>query len=217
MTEQQPARIPIRIVLADDHPVVLEGMAALLDADGRFQVVARCANGTACLKKIQELKPDLALVDLAMPGMTGLGVLEAVERERLPVRVAILTAARTPLDIARAHRAGAWGILLKDAAPEEMIGALLDIAGGRRAVPMALVEEGFAAESRDRARPEPGGDLTAREREVMQLIGQGLPNRAIAERLKLTEGTVKNHLHSIYEKLGVTNRTELALLARGQK
>jgi two-component system, NarL family, nitrate/nitrite response regulator NarL len=216
MSEQQPARRPIRMVLADDHPVVLRGMAALLEADGRFEVVARCGDGTACLEKIRALMPDLALVDLAMPGMTGLGVLEAVERERLPVRVAILTAARTPVDVARAYRAGVWGILLKDAAPEEMVRTLVEIAAGRRAVPMALVEETFAAESGDRARNEHDGDLTAREREVMHLVGQGLSNRAIGARRTLTEGTVKNHLHSIYEKLGVRNRTELALLARGR-
>jgi DNA-binding NarL/FixJ family response regulator len=205
------------MVLADDHPVVLRGMAALLEADGRFQVVARCGDGTACLAKIRDLKPDLALVDLAMPGMTGIGVLEAVERERLPVRVAILAAMQTLADVARAYRGGVWGILLKDAAPEEMIRTLLDIAEGRRAMPMALVDEALAAESRDRARKEPDDDLTAREREVMRLVGQGLSNRAIGARLTLMEGTVKNHLHSIYEKLGVKNRTELALLAQGRR
>ena len=211
-----PAPAPIRIVLCDDHPIVLEGIAALLQGDPRFRVVARCGDGAQCVRALRELAPDLALVDLAMPEMNGLEVLDAAARERLPVRVAILTATRNAADVARAYRAGAWGILLKDAAPGEILAALAEIAAGRRALPMALVENAFAEERVEQARPGPLDALTARERQVMDLVGRGLSNRAIAEQLGLSEGTIKNHLHSIFEKLGVANRTELALFVRAR-
>lgn len=216
MTATERAPAPIRIVLCDDHPIVLEGIAALLQGDSRFRVVARCADGEQCLRAIHDLAPDLALIDLAMPGMNGLEVLDAAARKRLPVRIAILTATRNAADVARAYRAGAWGILLKDAAPGEILAALAEIAAGRRALPMALVENAFAEERVEQARPGPLDALTARERQVMDLVGRGLSNRAIAEQLGLSEGTIKNHLHSIFEKLGVANRTELALFVRAR-
>jgi two-component system, NarL family, nitrate/nitrite response regulator NarL len=210
---QEPARKPIRILLADDHPIVLRGVADFLESETEFEVVGRCTDGGECIAAIRNIRPDVALIDIMMPKLTGLEVLSAVRRENLPTRVVFFTATSRSGDIISALNDGAHGIILKDEAPDRVLGALREVAAGGRWLPQELIDTAFERDSAWRGKePKLSAILSEREREVARMAGIGLSNKVIADRLQITEGTIKNHLHNIYEKLGVANRTALALL-----
>ena len=200
-----------RVLLADDHPLLLRGLADLVAMESDFDVVCSTTRGNHALALIGELHPDLAVLDVTMPDMDGLTILRKASQANLPVRIIFLTATITPAQIAEALAFGAWGLLLKESAPDALIDCLRAVVAGTRWLPDELlaradVEWTDGGLSRLEA-------LTRREREIVDLASRGLSNKAIAASLGSTEGTVKIHLHNIYQKLQVNNRTALVALS----
>ncbi len=205
---------PVSLIIADDHPVVLQGLKALLGEHKVFNLIESCSNGMECIKSIRKFVPDLALVDMNMPDQNGLQVLKAVTAERLPTRIVFLAASPNDREILAAVAGGAFGIMHKESAPETLINCLQAVAAGHRWLPAEIVDG--ALERTRQARAQFAGvdsSLTQREREVMLLVADGLSNKDVGRRLNVSEGTVKVHLHSIYQKVAVNNRTALAKFA----
>jgi two-component system nitrate/nitrite response regulator NarL len=204
----------VSIVVADDHPVLLRGLVTLLNEDETFRVIARCACGLEALEAIRTCKPDLALLDMNMPSLHGLEILKAVVAETLATRIIFLAASLSDREIVAATAGGAYGIILKESAPDTLIRCLHAVAAGQKWLPAELVD-GALERTMERhtqiARVEKL--LTRREIEVMLRVSDGLSNKEVASQLNITEGTVKIHLHSIYHKVGVGNRTSLANFA----
>jgi DNA-binding NarL/FixJ family response regulator len=202
----------IRVVLADDHPIVLDGLEQLFRTEPDFEVVARCRDGEEAIAAIERERPDLVLLDVRMPRVDGLGVLAAIRERRLSTRVLLLAAAIEPNQAIEALRLGARGLVLKEMAPELVVDVARRLHGGGQWFDSALVSRALE-EADARAAGLSGGSsaLTPREREIVDMVAEGLRNRSIAQRLGISEGTVKLHLHHVYEKLGVTGRVELLL------
>lgn len=194
---------PARIVVADDHPLILAGFVALIQDRPEFDVVARARNGDDAMRAILEHKPEIAVLDINMPGRSGLDIAQAIAGSR--TRIVLITATLSPQQIATARRQGVAGLLLKDAAPDELIACLLAVLDGKSWAPTRAGQEP--------ARPLPptlAEVLTAREMEVVALAALGLSNKSIARRLDLSDGTVKIHMYNVFRKMGLHNRTELA-------
>ena len=214
----------MRVLLADDHPIVLGGLRALLQAEPGVEIVATAPDGASALEMIRAHEPHIAVLDINMPKLAGLDVLEAIERDGLATRVVLLTGTASDEQIATAVERGAWGLLLKEQALSTLIECFEAVSSGQRWLPEEVVAP---AVRRAAERRETVGQLrrvlTAREYEIAGLIAQGLSNKHIARLLKLSEGTVKIHLHNMYEKLaGVNriwsvNRTSLAVLMRNSQ
>jgi RNA polymerase sigma factor (sigma-70 family) len=208
MTTGQSRR---QVVLADDHPIVLSGLEALLSLEPTFEIIATFRNGVDALNGLKELDPDLAVLDICMPGLTGVEVLQTVEDRGLRARIVFLTASASDEQVVTAVRHGAWGIMLKHVAADALIECLKGVIAGERWLPRELVD---AADQREAERHERlqhiDSLLTTREREIATLVAEGLSNKEIARRLSISEGTVKIHLHNAYNRLGVANRTSLA-------
>lgn len=198
---------PSRIILVDDHPLLLRGLADLISLEDDLTVIGTAASGHEGIKLLRELKPEIAILDVSMPELGGFAVLQAVNAAALPVRVVFLTAMITPAQVAEALKLGAWGLLLKEAAPDTLIDCLHAVASGRRWHPAEL--QAMA----DQAKAGRLAPLTRREREIVDLACRGLSNKAIAEAIGTAEGTIKIHLHNVFGKLNVTNRTSLAAIA----
>jgi DNA-binding NarL/FixJ family response regulator len=204
----------LRVVLADDHPVFLGGLQALIRTDPMFEVVATRPNGTAALQAILELQPDLAILDVSMPGCTGVEVLKDIGSRNLRTRVILLTASAGDHQIVEAVERGVYGLMLKDAAADTLLECMRSVSAGRRWLPSDLVGAALEREGEKRAKTgQVENALTAREREIVSLVAEGLSNKEIARHLGVTDGTVKIHLHNIYRKLDVGNRTALTALS----
>lgn len=202
-------QLPIRVLLADDHPVVREGLAALLNRRLDTTVIGEVANGQEAVDFFRRTQPDVTLMDLRMPIMGGVEAIHAIRAEFPAARIIVLTTYDGDEDIYRALQAGAQGYLLKDAPREELLAAVHAVHDGQKCIPSAL-----AAKLAERVfSPE----LTAREREVLALIVAGHSNREIGAALVISEGTVKAHVNSVLGKLGVNDRTQAvtAALRRG--
>lgn len=207
--------MPARLVLADDHPIVLDGLEQLFRLEPDFEVVARCRDGEETLRVVREERPDLLILDVKMPRRDGLEVLRAIRDDGLPTRVLVLTAALDDAQLVEALRLGVRGVVLKEAAPRLLVKAMREIQAGGQWLESGLV-------SRTLRKMVHAGDglrdaekaLTPRELEIVRMAGSGLRNREIAERLVISEGTVKIHVHNIYQKLQINGRLELALYAR---
>lgn len=218
-------RASIRVVVADDHRVVREGLKMVIDTASDLEVVAEAADGPALIQTIRQAAPDVVLLDVMMPGPGAVQLIEEVGRLSPHTAVVVLTAHHDPLLVGRLFAAGAAGYLLKSAGAVEIIGAVRAAHCGVRPLAVealqALAAPGEAA--RARAAPvESGGatgakvrELTLREREIVELVGQGLTNEEIADRLFISDKTVRNHLGAILRKLDLEDRTQVALLARG--
>ena len=194
----------IRVVVAEDQAMVLGALAALLETETDIAVVGQAADGEAALALVERLAPDVLLTDVEMPALTGLEVAAEIARRRLPTRVVILTTFARGGYLRRALDAGAAGYLLKDSPAEELANAVRRVHMGGRAVDPELAREAWT--SRD--------PLSDRERRVLRLAGEGLTGAAIAARLGLSEGTVRNYLSEAIAKLGAANRVEAARVAR---
>jgi DNA-binding NarL/FixJ family response regulator len=202
----------VRLVIADDHPVMLKGLISFLQE--HFELVASCSNGEECIRAIRAFEPDVALIDMDMPMRNGFEILRTVSREKTCTRIVLLAASPSDRDIDAAIGGGAFGVIPKESAPETLIDCVRSVAADRKWLPRSRTNE-----ASDRAGPrceeiEPFDRLTKREREVMRQVSRGLSNKEVGRRLNITEGTVKQYLCSIYEKLGVNNRTALANIAR---
>lgn len=202
----------ISVLLCDDHPLILEGFSALLRESKDFQIVATVTDGSEALRALRDAMPDIALLDISVPHFDGLSLLRMISREGWPIRVILLTASITDAQIVEAIAAGAAGILLKDAAPATLFHCLKVVARGERWLPPELVRPALRRQSSSATPCSPLALLTRREYEVAQLVAESRSNKEIAAALRLTEGTVKIHLHSIYTKLGVDNRTAVAIM-----
>ena len=201
----------VSVVVADDHPIVLSGLVTLLSEDRTFKVVAGCTNGADAIDAIRNLKPELALLDMNMPRPNGLEILKAVVAEKLLTRIVFLAAFLSDQEIVAATAGGAFGITLKETAPEALISCLHAVAAGKKWLPATLVDGALARTLESHAQIARVGQLlTRREIEVMLKVAEGLPNKEVGSQLNISEGTVKIHLHSIYNKVGVSNRTSLA-------
>jgi two-component system response regulator DesR len=196
----------IRVVIAEDQSLVLGALAALLDLEEDIEVVATAADGARALESIRELRPDVVLTDIEMPEMTGLELLGAIKDAALPCRVIIVTTFGRSGYLRRALEGGAAGYLLKDTPAEELAEAVRRVHLGLRAVAPELATQAWSE-------PDP---LTDRERQVLRLAGEGLSTARIADRIHLSEGTVRNYLSEAIGKLGAENRVEAARLARKQ-
>jgi two-component system nitrate/nitrite response regulator NarL len=204
----------VSIVVADDHPVVLGGLITLLNEDKTFRLAASCANGQEAIDAIRNLRPDLALLDINMPRLNGLQVLKILMAENLPTRVCFLAASLTDGEVVAATAEGAFGIILKETAPDTLITCLHAVAAGQKWLPADLVDGAIERLREHHAQIATVSDLlTPREIEIMLRVAEGLTNSEVGRRLNITEGTVKMHLHSIYQKVGVSNRTSLANFA----
>ena len=204
----------IRIIVADDHPVVLNGLITLLNEDKTFKLLAKCTNGRDALDAIRALRPDLALLDVNMPGLNGLQVLKTLIAENLPTRVCFLAASLTDREIVDAAAGGAFGIILKESAPDTLITCLHAIAAGQKWLPADLVDGASERLREHHAEIAKVSDiLSPREIEIMLSVAEGLSNKEVGRQLDISEGTVKMHLHNIYQKIHVTNRTSLANFA----
>lgn len=204
----------MRVFVADDHPVYRDGMVRAISERPDFELVGEASNGRDALDAIEKTKPDVALIDIRMPGLDGLEVLGAVRREGETTQVLLLSA-HLDSDLAyRAVAAGARGYLSKQAARQEICDGIATVADGGTAF-ATEVQTGLASELHERERGQQGPVLTSREREVLKLVAAGHSAPEIAEQIHLSPATVKSHLQAIYDKLGVAERA--AAVAEGMR
>src|SRR5258705_9602815 len=203
------------VVIADRHPVVLQGLANVLTAESGFKIVACCSDGTDCIEAIRSLVPDIAILDISLPGLTGLEIL--ANSENLSTRLVFFTASVEDRELIVSAAAGACGVILKDVALEILVQSLRQIADGQMLLPQLPSDQAESREKRNIAVTETALTvLTDRERQIMRLVSGGLSNKEIGRRLNITDGTIKQHLHHIFQKLAISNRTVLAALAISQ-
>jgi len=209
------SKAAIRVLIADDHTIFRDGLRKLLEAEDDMVVVGEARTGPECLALTHKLKPDVILLDLKMPEKDGLVVLAELSAEKVAAKAVVLTASEDERDFVEAVRRGARGIVLKQAATNVLLEGIRKVQRGEvwldqrvTAQVMKAVAEAPAVEAR-RLKPL----LSEREQEVVGLVAQGFRNKEIAEQLGISEQTVKNHLHNIFDKLGVSDRLELALYA----
>jgi len=207
----------IRLVLADDHPIVLDGLENLFRLEPDFQVVARCVNGDECLEAVRQHQPDVLILDLRMPRKHGLAVLRELHREKQASKVVLLATALEEEEVLEALRLGVRGMVLKELAPQMVVQCVRKVHAGERWLEKQAV--GRALETllrREAGGREASTVLTPRELEMVGMVARGLRNKEMSERLAISEGTVKIHLHHIYKKLKVDNRVELILYAQSK-
>ncbi|GAA5074657.1 DNA-binding NarL/FixJ family response regulator [Thermocatellispora tengchongensis] len=206
----------IRVVIADDHPIVREGLRTYLDLQDDVSVVGEAADGAQAVELVAEHAPDVLLLDLRMPVLDGLGTLTELAARGLSVRVLVLTSVSDRGDVAPAMRAGASGFLYKDVDPPALVQAIRAVARGQVLLAPEAAEAvlaGAAAPAPEAPAPEAAVPLTEREREVLRLLASGRSNREIARELTVAEKTVKTHVSNVLMKLGVQDRTQAALYA----
>ena len=196
----------VRIVLADDHPLTRAGISAYLAEESSLELVGEAEDGTSAWKMISEMKPDVALLDIRMPGEDGVTVARRIKEAGLPVAVIMLTSYDAQQYVLASLRAGARGFILKTATPEEITRAINTVSKGG----FYLDSEVASAMGEGEFTPE---NLSAREREVLMLASEGFSSKEVAAQLFISERTVQTHLASIYDKLGAKNKTEALLLA----
>jgi len=196
---------PIRIMITDDHPVVREGFAAMIETEPDMAVVGQARSGEEALELFRRVRPDVTLMDLRMPGMGGVDAIQAIRREFPASRLIVLTTYDGDEDIYRAIEAGAQAYLLKDMLCDEILAAIRAVHAGQRRIPAAVgtrLAERMA-----------GMNLSGREQHVLELVATGKSNKEIATALEITEATVKGHMTNILGKLGVTDRTQAVITA----
>lgn len=213
-------RESIRVLVADDHTIFREGLCRLLEAEEDITVIGEAGTGKECLALVKKLEPDILLLDLGMPEVNGLTVLSELGGPESDIRTIVLTASEEERDYVETVRRGARGIVLKAAATERLLEGIRKVHRGEIWIDQRVAADVMKAMSQPGgARAMRGGRdlLTPREGEIVALVTQGLRNKEIAEKLSISEQTVKNHLQNIYDKLGVSDRLELALYALHHK
>jgi two-component system nitrate/nitrite response regulator NarL len=219
-TEKRKAMV--RIIIADDHPIVRDGLKKLLLLEEDFEIVGEASDGREVLERVQELDPDVLLLDLRMPNLDGLSALQSLQQTNKRTRVIVLTASEDKNEFVQAMKLGCSGIVLKQTAPDLIVKSIRKVFGGEiwldshttaavmRQFSTGLESSGGGAGG---AKGRERSPLSTREREIVALVAQGYKNKEMAEKMLISEQTVKNHLHNIFDKLGVSDRLELALYA----
>jgi two-component system response regulator NreC len=202
--------LPIRVIVADDHTILREGVIALLSADSQLQVVAQTSDGRTTLDQVIALQPDVLVVDISLPHMSGIEIVRRLRQEAPRTRALILTMHEEEEYVVHAVHAGAFGFLLKDSASRELLAAVRDLAAGRK----HFGTHAAHVLAQQMTRPnvpmdDPYRDLTAREREVFHLIIEGLTTKEVAKCLDVAVRTAENHRNHVLAKLGVRNTAEL--------
>ena len=195
----------IRILIVDDHPLVREGICSLVEKQEDMLIVAEASNGKEALQTFQQHLPDITLMDLRLPGMDGIDVMTAILAEAPDAKVIVLTTFSGDAQILRALKAGARAYLLKDLLRKELLEAIRTVQAGRKRIPPEIAAQ-IAEHASDTT-------LTPREIEVLQLIATGNPNKLVADKLSVTEDTIKMHVKSILSKLGANDRTHAVTIA----
>lgn len=198
----------IRLLIVDDHEVVRQGLRAFLQLQPDMAIVGEAGDGAVAVRRASELHPDVVLLDLVMPGGDGVTAITAIREAAPGARILVLTSFARDADLSAAIQAGAAGYQLKDIDPETLATAIRDVSQGRPSLHPTV-----ASQLMRHAAEPPGAELTAREREVLSLLTEGLANKQIAMRLEISEKTVKTHVSSVIAKLGVADRTQAAVLA----
>jgi DNA-binding NarL/FixJ family response regulator len=219
-----PTGSKIRIVVADDHPIFRDGLCKLLGLEEDFEVVAQAQDGRQVLDVLQQYSPDILLLDLKMPGLDGLATLQRLQAVKNKTRVIVLTASDDKNEFVQAMKLGTSGIVLKQTATELLIKSIRKVHAGEiwldSHTTAAVIRQFVAnddtpppAAPQSSPRERERSPLSQREREIVALVAQGFKNKEMAEKMFISEQTVKNHLHNIFDKLGVSDRLELALYA----
>ena len=207
--------MPIRLVLADDHPVVLSGLEAILKAESDFKVHACCHDGEGALDAVRKYKPDILVLDIRMPGKDGLTVLREIRKEKLATKVVLIAAEVDEEEMTDAVRLGVRGLVLKELAAKLIVHCLRQVHAGELWLEKRSVTNTLEKLLQDQAGMlEAAQVLTPREIEIVKLVATGLHNMEVAKRLFISEGTVKMHLHNIYEKLHLDSRIKLSRYAQ---
>lgn len=196
---------PIRLLVADDHPLLRDGIAAMIEAHDDILLVGEAADGQQAVERFAELRPDVTLMDLQMPGLNGIEAIQAIRRQFADARIAVLTTYSGDARALQAVQAGARGYLLKSMLRKELVTAIRTLAAGKRYFPEPIASELLEAITQD--------TLTAREAQVLNGVAQGLGNGDIAAQLAISEDTVKGHMRSIMDKLKARNRTHAVAIA----
>jgi DNA-binding NarL/FixJ family response regulator len=200
----------IRLVLADDHPLILDGLEQLFRVTPDFELVERCVSGDEALRAVERHGPDVLVLDIRMPGMNGLEVVREIRARRFTTKVVILTAALEEAELLGAMRLGVGGVVLKEMAPRLLVQCIRKVHAGERWVENRSMREALERMlHREAGAQEAAALLTPREIELVRMVAQGLRNREIGDQLNITEGTVKAHLHNVYKKLKVENRVDV--------
>jgi DNA-binding NarL/FixJ family response regulator len=210
----------IRVLISDDHPLVREGLRRLLGLENDLEIVGEAGDGESTVALVEKLDPDIVLLDLRMPGMDGFGALQRIQKLGKRPKVIVLTASEDKNEFVQAMKMGCSGIVLKQTASELIVKSIRRVHAGEiwlDSNTTAAVMRQFAAPSDGAAqsslRPRARSPLSQRECEIVALVAQGYKNKEMAEKMFISEQTVKNHLHNIFDKLGVSDRLELALYA----
>lgn len=205
--------VKIRVLLADDHPVVRRGVSALIDTQTDLEVAGEANNGREAVQKARLLQPDVILIDLMMPEMDGIQAIAEIKREQPAARILVLTSFYDDEQVFPAIKAGAAGYILKDSPPQELLKALRDVARGQSSLHPAIAMKLIREINQPPDLPRTADPLTGRELEVLRLLAQGMGNDEIARALVVSERTVGTHVSSILSKLHLANRTQAALYA----
>jgi two-component system, NarL family, nitrate/nitrite response regulator NarL len=205
----------IRVLMADDHVIFRDGLRKLLESEDDITIVGEASNGNECVHMLTKLKPDILLLDLRMPGKDGLAVLEEANLDSLTTRIIVWTAAEDERDAVQAMRLGARGIVLKQSASDLLVKSIRRVHGGEIWLDNRITAEVMKAfaKTSDNGPRRDKPLLSNREMEIVQLVAKGYRNKEIGGKLFISEQTVKNHMHNIFDKLGVSDRLELALYA----
>jgi RNA polymerase sigma factor (sigma-70 family) len=207
-----------RLVIADRHPIVLQGLMSVFAEERDFEIVASCSDGATCVDAIRTLTPDFVLLEESWPDASGAEILAIVSAEKLSTRLVFFTTSIEHGDFAAAIAAGACSVISKHASREDLVDSLRIIADGGSLLPSPSPDLAPAGkEGNDAIVANALAVLTDREREIMRLVSEGLSNKAVARLLNVSQGTIKVHLHHIYQKLEINNRTVLAALAISQR
>lgn len=195
----------IKIMIVDDHPVVREGLSRIIVSESGMEVIAEAGTGAEALTHYRKLRPDIVLLDMRMPEMTGIQTIEAIRKEFSNARIIVLSTYDLEEDIYQSLQAGARGYILKDSPRNELLTSIRRVHAGERVIPPNIATR--------LAERIGGNELTAREFEVLKLITAGKSNKQIGDDLGISEGTVKSHVNNILDKLGVTDRTQAVSVA----
>lgn len=203
----------VNIMIADDHSMIREGLRQLLELEGEFKVVAEACDGVDCLEKLEAVTPDVLLLDINMPRMNGLEVLQKMKEKKMKIKVLVLTVHNEVEYLLKAVEIGVSGYLLKDSELVELKKAILAVKDGENYIQPSLIpvlNSKIIDKNKDTLKIE---SLTKRELDVLKFISYGMYNKEVAERLEISERTVKNHVSNIFKKIGCTDRTQAAVFA----